>query len=850
MAKKSLNIFVGLNDRSFQKGLKRVNKSLTRFGSKMKRVGSNLTSKVTMPLALAGGASIKMAIDFESSMTKIQTLVGATGDQMNQYAAGVSRISNVTAVAQKDLADGLFFITSAGLQGEEALSALEVSAKASAMGMGEMDSIANALTSVMTAYADENMTAAKAGDLLHETLKQGKFDAGQFMDKLGSVIPVAAAAGISMEELGAASATMSKLSGDAAGTLTSMRSLMMALLKPSSQQKEILDGLGLSTDELGQMMDDSLMGTLQFLFESLEGNNEELMTMFGSSKAVVGALSTMGLQAETYANVLDGMQNSQGNINDGMETLQNTAGFKLKKAFTELQNVGIELGNILLPVVTKIAKGFSKFLNFFKGLDSSTKKTVVAIGLLAAALGPAISIVGSLVTAFGALMSPVALVIAAIVGGGILIYKNWDVFKKLLVDVINYFIDLYNESVGFRYIVESIAFQFKQLVAAVKFFASAGMAIGKGFVTNFTSMFGSIGDIIAGVFTLDRKRLAKGLEGAKEALLATFNPNENEDLKKATDEFAETTQKNFKTAYENIQGKNPVEYITEEDIQNVADKAGDMATGVMDKIKGMLGGPSMDFGGGGGEGDDFDSGAPVGDFEPITGTTFKKIENNNSALLDNMKKGWSEFGETAGDKIQKVGSIFSEVMGSMKAVSDQRFQNEFANLDLETQKQIEAVENSALTEEEKQDKIADIQKDADTKRKAIAKRQAKANKKFAIMGAIVNTAMAVTNALANIPAPFNIPVAVAMGAAGAAQIAAIASAPLPALAEGGLAFGPTAALVGDNPGASVDPEVIAPLSKLNGMMGGSQKVIVEGVIRGEDIYLTNKKQVKIQNRLG
>ena len=76
-----------------------------------------------------------------------------------------------------------------------------------------------------------------------------------------------------------------------------------------------------------------------------------------------------------------------------------------------------------MPVVTKIAKGFSKFLNFFKGLDSSTKKTIVAIGLLAAAIGPIISIVGALVTAFGALMSPVALVVAAIVGGGILIYR-------------------------------------------------------------------------------------------------------------------------------------------------------------------------------------------------------------------------------------------------------------------------------------------------------------------------------------------------------------------------------------------------------------------------------------------
>ena len=90
-----------------------------------------------------------------------------------------------------------------------------------------------------------------------------------------------------------------------------------------------------------------------------------------------------------------------------------------------------------------------------------------------------------------------------------------------------------------------------------------------------------------------------------------------------------------------------------------------------------------------------------------------------------------------------------------------------------------------------------------------------------------------------------------MGVMGMAQVAAINAAPLPALAQGGLAFGETAAIVGDNPNASVDPEVIAPLSKLKGMMSDmGQKVIVEGMIRGEDIWLTNKKQVVIQNRLG
>ena len=56
----------------------------------------------------------------------------------------------------------------------------------------------------------------------------------------------------------------------------------------------------------------------------------------------------------------------------------------------------------------------------------------------------------------------------------------------------------------------------------------------------------------------------------------------------------------------------------------------------------------------------------------------------------------------------------------------------------------------------------------------------------------------------------------------------------PALAQGGLAYGPTMALVGDNRSASIDPEVIAPLSKLRDMMGGNTVEVV-GRISGNDI---------------
>jgi tape measure domain-containing protein len=99
-------------------------------------------------------------------------------------------------------------------------------------------------------------------------------------------------------------------------------------------------------------------------------------------------------------------------------------------------------------------------------------------------------------------------------------------------------------------------------------------------------------------------------------------------------------------------------------------------------------------------------------------------------------------------------------------------------------------------------------------------------------------AAAVRGALTNVPFPLNIAAAAGAGAAASGLFNSI----VPQLAQGGLAFGPTMAVVGDNVGARSNPEVIAPLDKLQGMMsGGTQKVIVEGQLKGKDIYLSNQR---------
>lgn len=831
MGSRSLNIFIGINDSKFQKGLMRVSKKLTKFGNQMKSVGKSMTRNVSMPLAGIGVASIKLAADFETSMTKIATLVGASAEELRGYESAIKSLSVETGTSAQQLAEGLFFITSAGFSGQEALDALEVSAKGAALGMGEMSDVSNALTSIMTAYAREGMTAAEAGDLLHETLKQGKFEASEFMGKLGSVIPVAAAAGISMEELGAASATMSKLSGDAAGTLTAMRSLMLGLLKPSEKQKEILEGIGLSTSDLSSMMDESLMGTLQFLFQNLEGNNEALLNVFGSSKAVTGALSTMGLQAETYATVLDGMNKSQGNVNEGMDTLSKTAGQQFKKTLVQLQNVGIELGQALLPPITKLVKFLMQGVTAFQRLDKTTKSIIIGFGAVAFAIGPLITLGGTLMTVFGSVLgfiagmsAPIGIVLAAIAGGIYYAITNWEDFKKKLVDVINYFVDLYNESMLFRGIIETIVGTFKLLVATGIYFGKTIIGIVQGIGEQFVSIFGGIGSLLKGVFTLDYDEIKAGAKQVMESFVDVFK--DNKTLLDAEKELAESATKIFKDGVDNtLRGK--VEYITEEDVQNVADKAGNMVQKIKDKFAKMFGGSGVATPGP-------SSGGQMGPPEP--------------PVFGNGGSGGGEDGaESFADKyvtaMEKIEAVTTEVFGRVDAILGQHFENKRMLIDEDYNRQRKLIEQSAMGEQAKADAIDKLDKDTAKKKKALQIKQAKAEKKMQLFSAIINVASAVA---ANIANPF---LATAIGVLGAIQISTIASTPIPALAKGGLAFGETAAIVGDNPNAQSDPEVIAPLSKLQSIMG-TQSVTVHGVIRGEDIWLTNNKQIQIQNRLG
>jgi hypothetical protein len=144
------------------------------------------------------------------------------------------------------------------------------------------------------------------------------------------------------------------------------------------------------------------------------------------------------------------------------------------------------------------------------------------------------------------------------------------------------------------------------------------------------------------------------------------------------------------------------------------------------------------------------------------------------------------------------------------------------------------INNSKKTQEQKDKALAKLNDQMEKKRSALAIKRAKAEKASALMSAIVNTAASVTKVI------YDPLLAVLVAALGAAQIATIAAQPIPALAKGGLAFGETLSVVGDNKNAKVDPEVIAPLSRLKDLIS-FDNINLTSTIRGEDLILVTDR---------
>ena len=419
---------VGLRGDASQltKTLTTAQTKLKQFGQSAKQAGQTLSRSATLPLAAAGVASIKMASDFEASMTKISTLVGLSAEAVEGFKGDVLALSGETARAPKELADAMFFITSAGLRGSVAVDALEASAKAAALGMGETEVVADAVTNAINGYGAANITAAEATDILVKTVEQGKAAASELAPQFGRLIPMAAELGISFDQVGAGMAFLTRSSGDAAMSATQLFGVMKSIIKPSQQARGVLDDLGLGIHGLRRAVrEDGLLTAIQDLRGRLESSGLEMTNVFEDARGLGGALQLTGVQAGIARDVFAELTRSAGALDRGFEIVQHTTQFKLQKSMATLKASMITLGEkvipVVIPVVVKLANTLGQLADMFSRMSPTAQTFIVAMGAMAAVAGPLLVAIGAISAAVGALGVSIAVLagpIAAFIAVG------------------------------------------------------------------------------------------------------------------------------------------------------------------------------------------------------------------------------------------------------------------------------------------------------------------------------------------------------------------------------------------------------------------------------------------------
>lgn len=394
---------------------------LMQMGQGMQQAGGQMTRYLTLPLVAAGAAALKFAVDFDTSMSRIQGLVGLSASEVEAMRGSVLELAGETTRAPQELADALYFITSAGLRGQTALDALEVSAKAAAAGLGETEVVAGAITSAMNAYGHDVLSAAQATDILVATVRSGKVEAADLAPQIGRVADVASTLGITFAEVGGVMAYFTSTTGSAELAGTRLDGIMRKIVRPTQQFEEGLASVGLSADQLRTMVSEQgLVGTLQVLQERFGGNAQAVANLFEESTAVAGVLGILNDKTGSLSGILGDVEDSTGALDNAFGAFAESAGFEASQSFAEIQVALIAVGDALAPLAASVLGFVADFAGGFANLPGPVIALATALGVLLAAVGPVVWSVGKLQTAwvlFGQVLPGVQSMVVAFARG-------------------------------------------------------------------------------------------------------------------------------------------------------------------------------------------------------------------------------------------------------------------------------------------------------------------------------------------------------------------------------------------------------------------------------------------------
>lgn len=368
----AFNIIFGAKTGKLSKDLKGVQRQMSILQRNLANTGRKLTVGLTAPLAAVGTASFRTAAQFEESMAKVAAVSGATGSQFKQLQQLALDLGKTTVFTASEVAGLEESFARLGFTTGEIVNATEATLNLAQASGTDLANAADVAGSTLRAFGLDATETGRVTDVMASSFSSTALDVDSFQEAMKTVAPVAASAGLSVEQTTAllGSLANSGIRGSRAGT--ALRRIISELGTTSGDVAGEIERLAAQGLDLADAKDEV-------------GRNAQ------------SALLILAKGTETTKELTQTFKDAEGSAKAMADVMNDTAAGSMKRMQSAVEGAQIALGTALAPTVEAMAGSVARLAERFSNLSESTQKTIATLGIFAAGVGPVTSGLGAMV---------------------------------------------------------------------------------------------------------------------------------------------------------------------------------------------------------------------------------------------------------------------------------------------------------------------------------------------------------------------------------------------------------------------------------------------------------------------
>lgn len=385
-------------------------------GQKMETVGNSIAGAgkkmmgVTTVIGGVGVAAVKTAADFDSAMSQVAAVSGATGKDFDALRNKAREMGAKTKFSATEAAEAMNYMAMAGWKTEDMLDGIEGVMNLAAASGEDLAATSDIVTDALTAFGLSAKDSGHFADILAAASSNANTNVSMMGETFKYCAPIAGALGFSAEDTAEAIGLMANAGIKSSQAGTALRTIMNNLAGDVKISGKAIGDVTIATINADSSMRDlsDILADCRSAFGNLtESEKAQAAESLVGKNAMSGFLALMNAGEDDIAKLSSAIDNCDGSAEKMAMTMQDNLAGQLTILKSQLQELAISFGDILMPAIRSIVSKLQGFVDKLNGMDEGTKRTIVTIALLVASIGPLLVIIGTAISKIGVAMQGV-----------------------------------------------------------------------------------------------------------------------------------------------------------------------------------------------------------------------------------------------------------------------------------------------------------------------------------------------------------------------------------------------------------------------------------------------------------